>query len=382
MSAFAVFSIVSVAFLGPQMGALLIFIAFVANGAIHAKLKNNIYGSVSSIGKLRELIIASKKLSEINEPLMSCYRDRLKNSAKLCAGIAKKTAAIGRIEGIDMLGDYVNILFLVQEISFFSVLDSIKKYREELKEMYLILGEIDALISVASYRDGLNAYVEPEFTQDRHGINIENMKHPLIESAVPNSMEISEGGIIITGSNMSGKSTFLRTFGVNALFSQTIITCLAESYRGSFLKVLTSISPSDNIMGGKSYYLGEAEALLRIIRSCEDNIPSLCIIDEIFRGTNPTERISAAAEILDYLSDHNALTVVATHDIELTDLVKNHYECYYFTEDVGEDGLIFDYKIRKGISNTRNAVKVLKFLGYPDEIVEMANKRAEHITNM
>lgn len=202
------------------------------------------------------------------------------------------------------------------------------------------------------------------------------MRHPLIKDAVPNSIEINESGIIITGSNMSGKSTFLRTFGVNVLFSQTICTCLCEKYEGSFFKVITSISPDDNIMGGKSYYMAEAEAILRIIKNCDGENPSLCIIDEIFRGTNPVERISAACEILDYLPEHFATAIVATHDIELADMVKHHYDCYYFTEDVGKEGLEFDYKIKKGIIKTRNAIKLLKFLGYPEEIVEGAEKRA------
>ena len=180
---------------------------------------------------------------------------------------------------------------------------------------------------------------------------------------------------------MSGKSTFLRTLGLNILFSQTICTCLAKSYKGSFFNIITSISPNDSILSGKSYYYGEAEALLRIIKGCSDQIASFCIVDEIFRGTNPIERVSAAAEILQYLIDHNSLTVVATHDLELTDILVGQYECYYFSEDVGKEGLIFDYLIKKGVSNTRNAIKLLKFLGYPEEIVNKSNERIEMITN-
>jgi len=178
---------------------------------------------------------------------------------------------------------------------------------------------------------------------------------------------------------MSGKSTFLRTIGVNVLFAQTICTVLAEKYEGSYFHIVTSISPGDNILGGKSYYMGEAEAILRIINSCGQKISCLCIIDEIFRGTNPIERISASIEILKYLSEHNALVIVATHDLEITEMVTEFYECYYFTEDVDEVGLKFDYLIKKGVSPTRNAIKLLKFLGYPEEIVQNAYLNIEKV---
>ncbi|MBC8060317.1 MAG: DNA mismatch repair protein MutS [Clostridiaceae bacterium] len=379
MSGMAVVSIISLPVLGLGVGALLIVTMFFCNFAIHGLSKRVISGDIPSIGRIGGMIKTAQVIKGIEEPVLKEKMDALKKSYNACSYISKRTMSLGRVEGIDIITDYFSIFFLLDEVSYFSAIKGINKYREELRNIYSILGELDAYISLASYRDELVNFVEPEFTYSGPKIEVVDGRHPLIVEAVPNTIRLTRGGIILTGSNMSGKSTFLRMLGVNALLAQTISTCLATSYKASLLKVLTSISPSDNIMGGKSYYLGEAEALLRIIKSSEDNIPSLCMIDEIFRGTNPVERVSAAAEILDYLPDHNAMTIAATHDIELTEMVKNHYECYYFTEDVGERGLIFDYKIRKGISKTRNAIKVLKFLGYPDEIIDKANERLNHI---
>lgn len=359
---------------------LLLFICFSVNMVIHSRVRNTICAQVNSMGSLGVLINAAKSAGNVKEPLLKEITEELKKLSLKCSSISKKTMTVGRIQGIDVIADYFFIIFLMEEVSFFLMLKDIKKLREELRTIYKKIGELDALISIASYRAGIEHFIEPEIDFKFTGIEIKDIVHPLLESPVSNSIEIKEGGIIVTGSNMSGKSTFLRTFGVNVLFAQTIYTCLAEKYKGGFLKVITSISPDDNIMGGKSYYMAEAEAILRIIRSCQDRIPCLCIIDEIFRGTNPVERISAAAEILDYLSNHNALTVVATHDIELTDMVENHYECYYFSEDVGKEGLIFDFKIKKGISNTRNAIKLLNYLGYPEEIVSNTNERIHRRT--
>lgn len=185
-------------------------------------------------------------------------------------------------------------------------------------------------------------------------------------------LEMINKGIILTGSNMSGKSTFLRTLGVNALLAQTIYMCNAESYEGSYFKIITSISPEDNLASGKSYYFGEVEALLRIINSDEEKVPTLSLIDEIFRGTNPVERVSAAKEILKYFSSHNTLVAVATHDLELPKLLKDRYNSYYFREEVEGNELKFDYLIKEGISPTKNAIRILRMVGYPQEIVDNA----------
>jgi DNA mismatch repair ATPase MutS len=205
-------------------------------------------------------------------------------------------------------------------------------------------------------------------------------RHPLLNRPVPNSITVDREGIIITGCNMSGKSTFLRTLGVNALFAQTICTCLASSYKGSFLRVMTSISRGDNLVGGKSYYLAEAEALLRIIKASGHGAPCLCILDEMFRGTNSLERINASSEILRYLVNHNCLAVIATHDYELTELVGNLYKCYYFSETIEKDGISFDYRIKDGVSKNRNAVRLMDYLGYPREIIDSTNKKIAGLT--
>lgn len=175
---------------------------------------------------------------------------------------------------------------------------------------------------------------------------------------------------------MSGKSTFMRTIGVNAIFSQTIYTCLASKYRTSFYKIVSSVSLNDNLVEGKSYYLCEAEAIHRVLKSCEKSNCCLALIDEIFNGTNPIERVGASVEILNYLIEKNTLTIVSTHDLQLTQMLKG-YESYYFNEDISNEGMRFDYNIRKGICKSRNAVKILDYLGYPNELISRINKRVE-----
>ena len=154
---------------------------------------------------------------------------------------------------------------------------------------------------------------------------------------------------------MSGKSTFLRTVGVNALLAQTIATCPARVYRGCPVQLKTSIGRADNVVEGKSYYLEEALSVLRIIKAVNNDWVTLAIFDELCRGTNSEERIFAARQVLEYLVQRNVLVLAATHDLELTELLQETYDSWHFSEKVGELGLEFDYKLKKGPA-TRNAI--------------------------
>ncbi|WP_138202782.1 MutS-related protein [Haloimpatiens lingqiaonensis] len=365
----------------PSIGVLEVFGIYFINLSIHSRVKRRIGADTSCIKYMYRVLAAAKNISSLNNCSKNIEEiNVLKEEMGKCNKLIKSSASIAMAgtEGVDVFLDYINIFFLMEIRSYFSVVKEVEKQRESIKRIYENIGKIDALISVASYREGLKEYTEPVFVNNDNKLLLKEVSHPLIENPVCNSLNM-DNNIIITGSNMSGKSTFLRTVGINALFAQTIYTCICKEYRGSFFRVITSISVNDNITEGKSYYLGEAEALQRIINSSGfDKYPILTLIDEIFRGTNPVERVNAAAEILDYLAKNNCLVMVATHDLEITNMVKETYYNYYFTENVTKEGLNFEYKIREGISPTRNAIKILEYLGYPDEIINNINKRIEH----
>lgn len=164
--------------------------------------------------------------------------------------------------------------------------------------------------------------------------------------------------------------------------AQVFNFAFAKEYKACFFNIVSSISLKDDVYSGKSYYLAEAESLLRVIKALDKDIPVFTLIDEIFRGTNPIERISSSAEILSYINKRNALVIVATHDRELTDMLKEEYDFYFFGEKVDDsNGLKFDYKIKRGVSKSRNAIKLLDYIGYPKEIIDKSYKRCEEITN-
>lgn len=208
---------------------------------------------------------------------------------------------------------------------------------------------------------------------------MEELYHPLLEKPVPPyTFEFDNKGALITGSNASGKSTFLRTIGINSIFAQTLYMVLAKDYSSSYFRLFTSIGTTDSIVDGDSYFMAEAKALKRIIDSLYSKEPILCILDEIFRGgTNTAERISAATVSLNYMSDRNACTIAATHDLELTTLVNDKYDNYHFIETIRDKDMIFDYILRNGPCNSRNAIAILEYLDYPKEIYENAIIQAD-----
>lgn len=373
---FFILSVLSILFLGlNQYNAIIIVGLFMVNMFMHGRMSTEFQEQVLVVQYLGKMINRAPKLKAILGTDLADYTEKLSLLYKKCRHIGQKASVLSRVEGLDVIGDYLNIMLLVKERNYHAIASAIEKSKQEILALYSILGEIDALLAISLYRENLTYYTEPEFAEGLV-LEVRDIVHPLLVNPVANSLDVTDKGVIITGSNMSGKSTFLRTVGVNAIFAQTVLTCLAARYRTGLFNIVSSISLNDNLIGGKSFYLGEAEAILRIVKAGRGATPCLGLIDEIFKGTNPVERVNAAAEILDYLAQSNALTLVATHDLQLIPMIHG-YESYYFKEDVNAEGLVFDYLIRQGISSTKNAIKVLEFLGYPSSLIQRINQRID-----
>jgi len=350
------------------------FLDMFINSRERNKIKSN------GILYLRKIIKSAKKIENINQEEISYYCDKIKTILKKIKVIDRNTRFIGFANMWEGIFEPLSVIFLIEESAYYAISDSIKMKKEELIELYYTIGELEALISISAYQHNLKQqYTEPKFLKELE-LNIVDGVHPLIEKPIPNGVHMKNKGIVLTGTNMSGKSTFLRMLGVNMLLAQTFYFVLAKNYEACFFNMVTSISPKDDLVEGKSFYMAEVESILRIIKAIEKKIPVFCPIDEIFRGTNPIERISTSAEILLYLNKYKTISIVATHDRELVDILKKHYEFYYFSENIDlSKGLSFDYKLKSGISQTRNAIKLLEYMKYPMEIVENSYKRAEDI---
>ena len=361
---------------------LLLFVLLITNAIIHYGNKSKMYSYTHSLPQLLLLInvaqwLDAKNLFGQSETFKQSFANllRLKKSLgfiNLQTKIAKDPTDI-----TFMVTEWFKILFLTEPLIFISSIKGVNKYLGDIRNVYESVAEIDLAISIQSVRDGLPYYCKPDFISVGEKVDVTDCFHPLIENCVPNSMAISYNqGVLITGSNMSGKTTFIRAIAINSLLSQTIHTCCAREYHAPPLNIFTSINMTDDLGEHKSYFQSEALSVLTIIEGCEAGKPvrNLVIIDEIFRGTNTFERISAAKAVLSHLVENKCFVFVSTHDLELAELLGNDYKVFSFEEIMGPDRLIFDYKIKSGLLKNKNGIAVLKGLGYPDSIITEAQK--------
>lgn len=328
--------------------------------------------------------LGRKKISGIakeQERLQECYRSM--------RGFIRNTYLIvftekGNGNPLGILADYLRMIFYLDLIQFNKALRAVRGHLSEIDDMVTLFGQIETAVVIGSYRNSLyNGYCIPTIRYDqdadRH-MKVENVYHPLLTEPVKNSITVQRG-VLITGSNASGKSTFLRAMAVNALLSQTIHTCLADCYDAPALRIYSSMALKDDLLGGQSYYMVEIRSIKRILdqvkRAEEDHCCVLCFVDEVLRGTNTVERIAASTQIMRMLSADHALCFAATHDVELTKLLENEYDNYHFEERIEDDDIFFPYRLMKGPATTRNAIALLKMLGYDERIVTEAETMAE-----
>jgi hypothetical protein len=287
---------------------------------------------------------------------------------------------------VEIIYQYLNIAFLADATGVHVALRDLAAHRHALLRAVAAAGEVDAAISVAAYREGTAAWTRPQFGPAGSPATLNNLVHPLLADPVANSIVLTPGrGVLVTGSNMSGKSTFLRTVGVNAVLAQTINTCLAATYAAPVFVVRSCIGRSDDLVGGKSYYLAEVESLLGLVEASNTDESCLFLLDEMFRGTNAVERIAAGEAVLRELLQglpgrgKRHIALAATHDGELVELLSDTFDARHFGDSIGADGLVFDHQLREGPATSRNAIALLRLSGAPESLVSRATRSADRL---
>ncbi|WP_077613162.1 MutS-related protein [Clostridium sp. Marseille-P2415] len=359
----------------------LLFPFFVAltNIVIYAFQKNRYESYLNMLSSVLKILIAAKRI--VDSPTLKYEKkfDDLGNKIAKFRRLFFKISKLQHRSPSNLSGDAMTLfesmtfgITLWDLIQYDKVICQLIGYQKELMALYTVIGEIDSAISVASFRNTLPFYCTPIFSKCNE-IIAEDIFHPLVEKPIYNSIVIKKG-CIITGSNASGKSTFIKGLAINALLAQSIHTCFAKKLVMPFSTIITSMAVRDEVTTGESYYIKEIKYIKRIIHALNEEKLVLCIIDEILRGTNTEERIAASVAILKYLYGKNCITVVATHDIELTEMMKKYYENFHFTEHINDKKILFEYKIHQGPAISRNAIKLLEYMEFPKEITEEAVK--------
>jgi hypothetical protein len=370
---------------------LLIIIGTVGNLILRGTIAPRLRVVAGAFRQVAPLLSAGATLRTLSAadvaPIIGALDVDLPRLAKLkriasWAGRDSTGAAAGDLGGLVV--EYLNLLFCLDANALFFGARELEARGPELLRVLAVVGEVDAALSIASYRNTAPGWTRPVFLTAGGALSLVGIRHPLLPDAVPNSVALQPpSGMIITGSNMSGKSTFLRTMGVTVVLAQTVNTCVAEAYQAPPLVVRSCIGLSDDPAAGKSYYIVEVESVLRLVRASRTGVAHLMLFDELFRGTNTTERLAAGEAVLRSLlaSDPSGLpalhvVLAATHDRELVDLLEGAYAAHHFADRVDRDELVFDYQLRPGPATTRNAIALLGFRGAPPGLVAHALVRA------
>lgn len=366
-----------------KWGVILTIACLVHNIIRYTQTKGKIEVYFNILRYIRNMILEVEELSETELEGLEEYMETLKNASKafkkfnkganLVVGGRSMTGSIS-----DIILDYIRMIFHIDIMKFNHMIKELRLHKKEINTIYETVGVLDSMIAVASFRALLPEYCEPELIHTSNPfLETANIYHPLIKEPVKNSLSQKQS-VLLTGSNASGKSTFLKTIAINQILAQTIGTVFADHYKASYFKIYSSMALQDNIFTNESYYIVEIKSLKRILDQLDDKIPVLCFVDEVLRGTNTLERISASAEILNSFTNHKVLCIAATHDIELTHILEKSFTNYHFQEEVVDNNILFDYKLYKGRAVSKNAIKLLSLLGYDPRITKEATKRANH----
>jgi len=317
---------------------------------------------------------------------------RLKTISRWVSGdpfmlsVSPSRLAVIASEFASLTYEYLNYIFLLDANGVYFGAKALRVHAPALLRVLAATGDVDAAISVASYRAGLGTWTRPRFLPAGSPASLTSASHPLVDGAVPNTIALDAGrGVLVTGSNMSGKSTFLRTVGVNVVLAQTIHTCLATEYSGPLFHVRSCIGRADDLIAGKSYYIVEVESLLELVGASATASPHLFLLDELFRGTNAVERIAAGQAVLRELiaSEERRphVVIAATHDGELVDLLPDRFTAVHFGDEISPDGIVFDHRLRPGRATSRNAIALLRLHGAPERLLQDALACASALDN-
>lgn len=246
-----------------------------------------------------------------------------------------------------------------------------KKYGKKVSECFDDIAFVEELLSLSVLGVVREVSWADIDTSGENGVSLsfKNLRHPLINAnnAVPNSVEVMSGTNIITGSNMSGKTTFLRMIAINLALAYMGAPVCGEKFSASYMKIFTSMRVTDDVANGISTFYAEILRIKAMAEYREKNQPMICFIDEIFKGTNSADRIVGAGEAIKKLSGEKCITLVSTHDFELCDIKDmdgKPAENYHFEEYYKDGELKFDYHLKNGRCTTTNAKELLRMAGF------------------
>ena len=377
-------------YLGPVLMTLIIFLVIISVLSYHwiflgivlnsvilitifDRVKNiheNTTEAIKSLQGLEALIILVEKKDFKSKKLKILQSVYLKNIPK----VSQRIGALNRIlQNLDNRSNQIyhlfNVLFLL-DLHYSIQAEKWKMEQPENTESWFEgMGEIEGLTSFAGMAFANPGYSFPEILDGEHKLNTKNMGHPLIpaKSRISNDFSMNgRGGIgMITGSNMAGKSTFLRTVGVNMVLALAGGPVCANSFSLTPTQIFSSMRTQDNLEENISSFYAELSRIKQLLQITADNIPVYFLLDEILKGTNSHDRHLGAVSLVHQLTEENTSGLISTHDIDLAKEATDgrNVSNYSFNSTIQGDEIFFDYKLTPGICESFNASKLMKKMG-------------------
>ena len=304
-----------------------------------------------------------------DELVPQALRDAIAAALPALRPLQRRLGMLTVRDPLDVSGVLIAAL-LLRPSAMAACLDVTIRERAAMRRLHQLVGELDALQAIATWRAECAGVAVPSLVAGPAMLEVHDLRHPAIAGAIGNDLALGDRSLILTGSNMSGKSTFLRALAVNAVLAQSIHT-VCGAWRGSLFQVHAAMRAVDSTGTGTSTYAAEVAAIATLVAAAgPDAAPALFVLDEPFRGTNPAIRVPIVVAVLEYLA-HGHVTAAATHDLEVARRLSDGFERGYFREvDAEGREAAFDYRLRAGTAVTTNAVTLLRRAGYPAAILD------------
>lgn len=335
-------------------------------------LHEKIYKGIHAMNTYAELLeIISKESFHSN--LLSEWKDSLFNSEYDAIKSMRKGNSIGR-----MLDQRKNLMlhFLFEGIMGWQIIQifRMKKWKEQYKnsiiQWFEIIGQFDAAISLSLYADKHPDYIFPTISETKGVFQGKGLGNPLIvnRECVTNDIHIDNQGcfLIITGANMAGKSTYIRTVGLNLVLAEMGLPVYATEFSFYPTQIIASLKTSDSLSKNESYFFAELKKLKNIIDRLNNDETLFILLDEILKGTNSNDKLKGSEAFVEKLINHNANGIIATHDIKLGEMEKKYSRYihnFHFSSEIQNNKLLFDYKLKKGIVSEFNATYLMRQMG-------------------
>ncbi len=359
-----------------QAGLAMVILAAALNGIVHEVRIRQVQRDFDTVNYTVAMVFALRKMRKLRNTAL----DRELQTAYAALDDLRSVVRTGGVSRApdDGFSGLLMMVTLVDLIAYEFLKNRLGHCHRQVFAIHEALGRLDASIAVASWRESMVQWCVPEldFYSTTPYFSADGLLHPLLFDAVGNDLTTVRP-VLITGSNASGKSTFLKATALAACLSQSVCTAPAERYEASAFRIYSSMALSDDLLAGESYYIVETRSLKRILDEVKKpGRPVFCLVDEVLRGTNTVERIAASSQVLEALAKKGALCLAATHDLELCELLGGAYDLYHFREYIEENEMWFDYRLQPGKATSRNAINLLRLLGFEESLVEKAHQRA------